>query len=59
MSDAQAAQVTENGVPPTTQEETPGFKVCLYPFFSKPPTTSSFLQRFSLATLRIPPRMKG
>ncbi|KAF7776086.1 hypothetical protein Agabi119p4_4479 [Agaricus bisporus var. burnettii] len=27
MSDAQAAQVTENGVPPTTQEETPGFKV--------------------------------
>jgi RNA recognition motif-containing protein len=30
MSDAQAAQVTQNGVPPTTQdkvEETPGFKV--------------------------------
>jgi len=30
MSDAQAAQVTENGVPPATQdhvEETPGFKV--------------------------------
>jgi len=27
MSDAPAAPVTENGVPPVTQEETPGFKV--------------------------------
>ncbi|KAF9076372.1 hypothetical protein BDP27DRAFT_1284084 [Rhodocollybia butyracea] len=27
MSDAPAAQVTENGAPPTTQEEAPGFKV--------------------------------
>ncbi|KAJ4472305.1 hypothetical protein J3R30DRAFT_3299184 [Lentinula aciculospora] len=27
MSDAPATQVTENGAPPATQEETPGFKV--------------------------------
>ena len=35
MSDAPAAPVTENGVPPAAQEsvveETPGFKVCPHP----------------------------
>jgi hypothetical protein len=35
MSDAPAAQVTENGVPPAAQdkfEEAPGFKVRKFPF---------------------------
>jgi hypothetical protein len=39
MSDAQAAQVTENGVPPTTQEkveETLGFKARVSPFILPP-----------------------
>jgi hypothetical protein len=43
MSDAQAAQVTENGVPPTTQEETPGFKVCLTLSSGRRPQPSSSL----------------
>lgn len=45
MSDAQAAHVTENGVPPSTQdalvEEAPGFKVLLSdprPLFLTPPS---------------------
>jgi len=40
MSDAQAAPVTENGVPPAAHEyvieEAPGFKVCISPFSQKP-----------------------
>ncbi|KXN86346.1 Polyadenylate-binding protein 4 [Leucoagaricus sp. SymC.cos] len=43
MSDAQAAQVTENGVPPTAQdkvEETPGFKVFPSAFATMPATHS-------------------
>jgi hypothetical protein len=59
MSDAQAAQVTENGVPPTAQdkpEETPGFKV---PLSSATSPRHSPHPRFLLAILRIPPRKMG
>ena len=61
MSDAPAAPVTENGVPPATQEkvveETPGFKVCRLP--SDVALAHLFFSRFSPATWRTLPRMKG
>ena len=44
MSDAPAAPVTEQGVPPVTQsEEVPSFKVTLNPFlFTQPSLTPPF-----------------
>jgi hypothetical protein len=59
MSDAPAAQVTENGVPPVAQEnaiQETGFKVLS--FFS-PPLLNLISTRSLLEILRIPPRMKG
>jgi hypothetical protein len=62
MSDAPAAPVTENGVPPVTQEkveETPGFKV-VFPAISKANSLIlPLILRSSPATLRTPLRMKG
>jgi hypothetical protein len=44
MSNAQAATVTENGVPSVPQEENPGFKVFLC-FYSIISTISHFLSQ--------------
>ena len=63
MSDAPAAPVNENGVPPAAQEkveETPGFKVCKatpLTWHETAHTTSSY--RSLPEILRMLPRMKG
>ena len=67
MSDAPAAPVTENGVPPTTQvaEEPLGFKVRQNTWkrlnipTSYSPADVTIIDRFSQATLRTLLRMKG
>lgn len=64
MSDAPAAPVTENGVPPVAQEkveETPGFKVRIATASTWHESTHAipFISRSSPVILRIPPRMKG
>ena len=65
MSDAPAAPVTENGVPPAAQEkveETPGFKVRPATDFDVAQDNSRYLSLSSRslpAILRTPPRMKG
>jgi hypothetical protein len=64
MSDAPAAQLTENGVPPTQViEETPSFKVIRPSLAFRSQLsiiiTRSILTRSSLAILRTLPRMKG
>ena len=63
MSDAPAAPVTENGVPPAAQDsldETPGFKVARLPFdVAVAILLTLFSSRSSLAILRTPLRMKG
>jgi len=60
MSDAPAAQVTENGAPPAMQEkeEAPGFKVAFF-FVFRSIVLFNYLLRSSLEILRIPLRMKG
>jgi len=64
MSDAPAAPVPENGVPPVAQDSktatvTPGFKVSHFPNNLPPSLPNSLLIRSLLEILRIPPRMKG
>ena len=65
MSDAPAAPVTENGVPPAAQEkveETPGFKVrasVSLTWHKTSHTNPPFRHRFLPVTLRTLPRMKG
>jgi hypothetical protein len=59
MSDAPAAPVTEQGVPPATQtEEAPSFKVTHSPLFALQFLSLSLI-RSSSEILRIPLRMKG
>jgi hypothetical protein len=50
MSNAQAATVTENGVPSVSQEEHPSFKVFFY-FYSSLLTLSHILSRSLLEIL--------
>ena len=64
MSDAPAAPVSENGVPPVAQDSktptvAPGFKVSQFPNLDCPSSLHSLSTRSLLEILRILPRMKG
>ena len=64
MSDAPAAPVPENGVPPVAQDSgtsavTPGFKVTQFPSNHPLPYLNFLSIRSLLEILRIPLRMKG